>query len=157
MELVQDDPDSRDEVPADGMSGLSLAPYNTSSMTDYNVLRNDSDSKQSPSKRGGSDTSTSNAFDRLQYVKTYFTNAGLKFRKPIAVGHQGGTVLFDKFDDDENGGEVLVKSLVVNYALDTQEDASSSNDIEFQNEMHWLIRMHNAEHVIQTEPEYWNL
>lgn len=134
---------------ANEMSGLSLSPYNTSSMVDYNAQRSD--------KGGGSDTS-SVAWDRLQDVKTYFTNTGLKFRKPIAVGNHGGTVLFDKFDVDENGGgEVLAKSLVVKYALDTEDDASTHNDEDLENEMGWLRKMHYAEHIIQTEPEYWNL
>ncbi|KAK8037810.1 hypothetical protein PG991_001156 [Apiospora marii] len=133
---------------ADEMSGLSLEPYNTSSMIDYNAAQG--------SEKGGSQTSDV-AWDRLQDVKTYFTNAGLKFRKPIAVGNHGGTVLFDKFDQDENSGEVLAKSLVVKYALDTEEDASTSNDADLENEMGWLRKMHYAEHIIQTDPAYWDL
>ncbi|KAK7906555.1 hypothetical protein PG985_016292 [Apiospora marii] len=180
--------DSPVGVSADEMSGLSLRPYNTSNMIDYNAQRSDNGSKASPgspvgatademsglslepyntssmidynaaqgSEKGGSQTSDV-AWDRLQDVKTYFTNAGLKFRRPIAVGNHGGTVLFDKFDQDEDGGEVLAKSLVVKYALDTEEDASTSNDADLENEMGWLRKMHYAEHIIQTDPAYWSL
>ncbi|KAK8102140.1 kinase-like domain-containing protein [Apiospora sp. TS-2023a] len=147
MDLATDT-ESRDNTAADKMSELS--PYNTDGMIDYNA-------QQSPSKKGGSDTSNSNAVDRLQDVKNYFIHAGLRFRKPIAIGNHGGTVLFDKFNHDDDGREILAKSLVVKYALDTEDDASTHNDEDLENEMEWLQKMHHAEHIIQTEPDYWNL
>ncbi|KAK8067454.1 hypothetical protein PG996_006566 [Apiospora saccharicola] len=108
-------------------------------------------------QKGGSDTSNSNAVDRLQDVKNYFIHAGLRFRKSIATGNHGGTVLFDKFNHDDDGREILIKSLVVKYALDTEDDASTHNDEDLENEMEWLQKLHHAEHIIQTEPDYWNL
>ncbi|KAK6841145.1 hypothetical protein PG987_002005 [Apiospora arundinis] len=113
----------------------------------------DGNNQSSPSSKA--DSVISEAWDRLKDVKTYFTNNGLKFRKMIAEGHHGGAALFDKFDGAN--AEVPVKSLVVKYALETADDASSNNDDDLSNEMYWLSKMKYAEHIIQTVPEYWSL
>ncbi|KAK8096211.1 hypothetical protein PG999_014233 [Apiospora kogelbergensis] len=90
--------------------------------------------------------------DRVADVKNYFTNSGMEFRKMIADGNHGGTMLFDKPMAD---GEM--KSLVVKYALETDDDAMSNNDEDLSNEMYWLERLQYAEHIIQIDPEYSSL
>lgn len=51
----------------------------------------------------------------------------------------------------------LQKSLVVKYALDKEEDASTNNDLDLTNEMFWLEQFVNAEHIIQVDPDYRKL
>lgn len=49
------------------------------------------------------------------------------------------------------------RQLVVKYALDTEEDATSDNDEDLRNEFRWLRRFAGAEHIIQVLPEYNHL
>ncbi|KAK8087776.1 hypothetical protein PG997_002737 [Apiospora hydei] len=108
-----------------------------------------------------SDSSAEEPENRLEDVKTYFTNAGLRFRKAIATGNHGGTLLFDQYekrsDDGPTTPPVLEKSLVVKYALDTRDDASTNNDDDLSNEMFWLEKFVYAQHIIQLAPEYRKL
>ncbi|KAK7969347.1 hypothetical protein PG996_002216 [Apiospora saccharicola] len=49
------------------------------------------------------------------------------------------------------------RQLVVKYALDTEEDATSDNDEDLRNEFRWLRKFAGAEHIIQVLPEYNHL
>ncbi|KAK8042142.1 hypothetical protein PG993_006665 [Apiospora rasikravindrae] len=128
---------------------------------------------------GGSSIDPNHVTDRLQEVKKYFTNEGLQFRKVIAQGNHGGAVLFDQWlpiepaagssSSNNNNAPppqsptsapqptMQRRQLVVKYALDTQEDASSDNDADLRNEFGWLRRFRGAEHIIQILPEYNHL
>ncbi|KAK7923065.1 hypothetical protein PG985_007136 [Apiospora marii] len=128
---------------------------------------------------GGSSVDPNQVTNRLQEVKKYFTNEGLQFRKVIAQGNHGGAVLFDQwyYIEPESESEpepssskrkapeddtpsptpepsIHKRQLVVKYALDTEEDATSDNDEDLRNEFCWLRRFAGAEHIIQIMPEY---
>ncbi|KAK6865089.1 kinase-like protein [Apiospora arundinis] len=123
---------------------------------------------------GSSSSDSNRAVDRLQEVKKYFVNEGLQFRKVIAQGNHGGAVLFDQWlpvepepvsaqaatsDSDNDGGsapEPLMqrRQVVIKYALDTKDDATSDNDEDLRNEYNWLRRLSGAEHIIRILPEY---
>ncbi|KAK8140063.1 hypothetical protein PG984_000129 [Apiospora sp. TS-2023a] len=149
------DPMSIDSPPED--PDLYLSPYNSSGMNDPQPSTPGSSKKSSASKKSTDNGSTTIVEDRLNDVRTYFANAGLRWRKNIAIGNHGGTLLFDKFDEDEENGPTLQKSLVVKYALDTEPDASTNNDLDLSNEMFWLEKFVNAEHIIQVDPDYRKL
>ncbi|KAK8054998.1 hypothetical protein PG993_000225 [Apiospora rasikravindrae] len=141
-----------------------LSPYNTPGMItppkSSSTNNNNNMSGVSPASSKRSNASSEEPENRLEDVKTYFTNAGLKFRKAIATGNHGGTLLFDKFEKSNSGTTtppILEKSLVVKYALDTRDDASTNNDEDLSNEMFWLEKFVHAQHIIQLEPEYRKL
>ena len=147
-----DDPDD-DQVAGAVSDKGELSPYNSSGMNDPpktpTVSGNDN---TVASASAGSPMDISEVEDRVADVKNYFTNSGMEFRKMIADGNHGGTMLFDKPMAD---GEM--KSLVVKYALETDDDAMSNNDEDLSNEMYWLERLQYAEHIIQIDPEYSSL
>ena len=142
---------SVDSPPGD--PNLNLSPYNSSGMNDPNPSTPGSSRKSSKSSMRSSDAGSSIPEDRLNDVHTYFTNTGVRFRRNIATGNHGGTMLFDKFDEDDEGVR-LQKSIVVKYALETADDASTNNDADLSNEMFWLEQFVNAEHIIQVDPDY---
>ncbi|KAK7923559.1 hypothetical protein PG985_007630 [Apiospora marii] len=149
-QMNPDDPDpmSVDSPPDD--PNVDLSPYNSSGMNDPNPSTPGSSRKSS---KRSTDAGSTIPEDRVNDVRTYFANAGLRFRRNIATGNHGGTMLFDKFEEEEDGGMRLQKSVVVKYALDTADDASTNNDADLGNEMFWLEQFVNAEHIIQVDPD----
>ena len=117
---------------------------------------------------GSSSSDPSEAVDRLQEIKKYFTNEGLQFRTVIAQGNHGGAVPFDQWlpvepdpaaapgaaNNDAPEAILQRRQLVMKYALDTREDAASENDEDLRNEFRWLRLLRGAEHIIQILPEY---
>ncbi|KAK8043729.1 kinase-like domain-containing protein [Apiospora phragmitis] len=137
---------------------VDTAGDQTSDLIPYNAPGMITPPASSPNKSGSSkksEVSSTQAEDRLSDVQTYFANTGLKYRRAIATGNHGGTLLFDQFGGAD--GTTLEKIVVVKYALDTEEDASTNNDEDLANEMAWLERFVHAQHIIQLTPEYRRL